>query len=179
MPKYVSGKKKFTPAPEGLWPGVCVDMVELGLVESAKYEPREMVEIRWVLDAEPPLPGGKPHMAARKFGRSIGKKSLLRPFLEAWRGKKFTNEELKQFDLEALVGACGQIQIIHREWEGDTYGNVQAVVPYPRGLKKMEVPADYVRQEERNRREELEKHPDGNTGNGFDEYHAADEDIPF
>jgi hypothetical protein len=182
MPIYVSGKKKFTPAPEGLWPGICVDVVDLGMVESSKYEPRHMVQIRWVLDAEPALESGKPHMAMRQFGNSLGKKSHLRPFLEAWRGRKFTNEELELFDLETLIGACGQIQIIHATHDGETYGNVQAVVPYPRGMSKMTVPTDYVRQVDREKREEYEKHPDGN-GNRSDEYEApypsTDEDIPF
>lgn len=179
MPIYVSGKRKFTPAPEGLWPGVCVDVVDQGIQESKKWGPRHVIQIRWVIDAEPPLATGKPHMTVRGFTNSLGKKSLLRPFLEAWRGRKFTKEELEQFDLETLIGVNGQVQIIHTtDDDGTTYGNVQAVVPYPRGMAKMSIPSDYIRQVERDRREELEKHPYGNVSEPAP-FQADEEDIPF
>ena len=139
----------FIPAPEGLWPGVCVDVVDLGIVESAQYKPRHMVQIRWVLDAEPKLDSGEPHMAVRSFGLSLNEKSNLRPFLEAWRGKKFTDDELDGFDLENLIGAPGQVQIVHNRKDGKTYGNVQTVVPYPRGMARVPVPPNYVRAKDR------------------------------
>ena len=131
------------------------------MVESAKYKPRHMIQLRWVLNAEPPLESGLPHMAVRSFGLSLGEKSSLRPILEAWRGKKFTEEELEGFDLERLIGVNCQIQILHNKYQGKTYGNVQAVVPAARGVAKMEIPADYIRQAERDRRAALEANPDG------------------
>jgi hypothetical protein len=167
----------FTPAPEGLWPAVCVDVVDKGMVESSKYKPRHMVQLRWVLDAEPKLESGQPHMAVRSFGLSLGEKSALRPFLEAWRGKKFTTEELEGFDLEKLIGANCQVQIIHAGSNGKTYGNIQAVVPAARGVAKMTIPADYIRQEERDRRAKLEQEPDGEDERGH--YAPEDEDVPF
>lgn len=139
----------FVPAPEGLWPAVCVDVVDKGIVESANFKPRHMVQIRWVLEAEPPLEDGKPHMAVRSFGLSLAEKSNLRPFLEAWRGKKFSDDELRGFDLENLIGANCQLQIIHNHKGGKTYGNVQAVVPMARGVGKMYVPGDYIRAKDR------------------------------
>ena len=138
----------FTPAPEGLWPAVCIDVVDKGMVASKNpaYPPRHMIQIRWVLDAEPALESGLPHMAVRSFGLSLGEKSHLRPFLEAWRGKKFTDQELAGFDVEKLIGANCQLQIIHNLYQGKTYGNVQSVVSLGRGMTKMAVPKDYVRE---------------------------------
>lgn len=180
--KPLSAKGNFTPAPEGLWPGVCVDVVDKGIVKSALYKPRHMIQIRWVVDAEPPLEDGRPHICARMFGYTLaGENNKLRPFLEAWRGKAFTEEELDAFDPEKLLGVCGQVQIIHNKKNGNTYSNVQAVVPFPRGLPRMEIPKDYIRQEERDRRATLEANPDGNTSE--EEYEApyptTDEDLPF
>lgn len=172
----------FTPAPEGLWLGVCVDVVDKGIVESQQYKPRHMLQIRWVIAAEPPLPDGKPHMVVRSFGATLGEKSALRPFLEAWRGKKFTDEELSGFDIENLIGVNGQVQVLHNSYKGKIYGNVQAVVPYPRGIEKMIVPPEYIRQCERDRRAELEKYPDGKSPEQvFDpsEPIIGDEDLPF
>lgn len=39
-----------------------------------------------------------------QFTNSIGKKANLRGLLEGWRGKPFTDEELKGFDLSKLLG---------------------------------------------------------------------------
>jgi hypothetical protein len=180
--KPLKGSGDFIPAPEGLWPGVCVDVVDKGIVKSELYKPRHMMQIRWVVDADPPLSDGRPHIVSRMFGYTLaGENNKLRPFLEAWRGRAFTKEELMGFDPERLLGVCGQIQIIHQESKGNTYGNVQACVPYPRGLKKMEIPADYVRQEERDHRAELEKHPDGvwTETEPEEQYEPVVNDIPF
>jgi hypothetical protein len=177
----LKGTGNFTPAPEGLWPGVCVDVVDKGIVKSAIYKPRHMIQIRWMVNAEPPLPDGRPHICARMFGYTLaGENNKLRPFLEAWRGRAFTEEELRGFDPEKLLGVNGQVQIIHNHKNGNTYGNVQAVVPAPRGSEKMLIPADYIRQQERDRRAELEKFPDGKPEEEYETpYPATDEDIPF
>lgn len=167
----------FTPAPEGLWPGVCVDVVDLGMLDS-QFGPTHQIELRMVLVAEPALPTGKPHMAVRRFTLSLGEKSNLRPFLESWRGRKFTPEELAGFDLEKLIGACGQFQIIHTvSKKGKTYGKIQTAVPYPRGMEKMLLPLDYIRQCERDRRAAIENEANG-PADDF-EPEIEDSDIPF
>jgi hypothetical protein len=171
----------FTPAPEGLWPAVCVDVVDKGMVASAMYKPRHMIQLRWILNAEPSLPSGLPHMAVRSFGLSLGEKSNLRPFLEAWRGKKFTEDELEGFDLEKLIGVNCQIQILHNKYQGKTYANVQAVVPAARGGKKMEIPKDYIRQEERDRRAGLEQKPNGDQEEVYEDVppETKEDWVPF
>lgn len=169
----------FTPAPEGLWPAVCVDVVDKGMVESQLYKPRHMVQLRWVLNAEPPLETGDPHMAVRQFGLSLGEKSNLRPFLEAWRGKKFDDNELFGFDLEKLIGACCQIQIIHTRKNGKVYGNVQAVVPYPKGAAKMTVPSTYVRAQDRPDYKAPVLPEETYEAVSEETFSAADEDSPF
>lgn len=176
MPIIAKGSN-FVPAPEGLWPGVCVDVVDKGVVESKQYKPRHMIQLRWIVDAEPPLETGKPHLVSRNFGLTLGLKSSLRPFLEAWRGRKFTDEELRGFDIESLIGANGQVQVIHSTYNGTTYGNVQAVVRAPKNAERMPIPSDYVRECDREHREELEAHPDGNGNDCGPE--ITDEDIPF
>jgi hypothetical protein len=81
----------------------------------------------------------------------LSEKSRLRPTLEAWRGRKFTKEELDGFDLEKLIAAPCQIQIVHNiSDEGRIYGNMQAVVPSAKGMAKLS-PQDYVRMKDRAR----------------------------
>lgn len=177
--KPLKGSGDFTPAPEGLWQGVCVDIVDKGMVQSAMYKPRHMIQLRWVVDADPKLPDGRLHIVSRMFGYTLaGENNKLRPFLEAWRGRAFTKEELQGFDPEKLLGVNGQVQIIHHEHKGNTYANVQAVMALGKGMTKMNIPEDYVRQEERDRRAALEAQPNGN-GDAAEGYLAQDEDVPF
>lgn len=165
-------KKEYTPAPEGLHQAVCIDVVELGLVttqyKGAPYT-RRCSEIRWVIEEKDPKTG-KPHMLLRRFTESLSTKGHLRPFLESWRGKKFTNEELKGFDIEKLVGANCQIQVIHNiSNDGETYANVQAVVPIHKNAGRMAVPSDYIRVKDR------EQQANGDHGATVEE----EEYVPF
>jgi hypothetical protein len=82
----------------------------------------------------------------KRYTLSLHEKANLRRELETWRGKKFTAEEGEGFDLEKLLGANCQLQVIHNEKDdGTVYANVQAIVPAGRGLEKLSIPPDYVR----------------------------------
>ena len=171
----------FKPAPEGTWPAVCVDVVDLGIVQpkNPTYKPQHRIQLRWVLDAEPANGDGRPPMIVRSFGLSLNEKSNLRPFLEAWRGRAFTEAELEGFDVETILGANCQLQVLHRRDNGKVYANVSSILPLGRGMKKMAVPPDYIRQVERDRRAQLEKAPDGPPSDEVDYDTISDEDIPF
>jgi hypothetical protein len=167
-------KKDYTPAPEGLHQAVCIDVVELGLVTTQyKGEPytRRCSEIRWVIEAVDPKTG-KQHMLLRRFTESLSTKGHLRPFLESWRGKKFTSEELNGFDIDKLVGANCQIQVIHNlASDGTTYANVQAVVPIHKNAARMAAPSDYIRVKDRDKEY---------SSNGHGEAGAVEEEyVPF
>ena len=169
-----ASKKEYTPAPEGMWNAICVDAVDLGMVHNERYGKDEYkIQIRWILDekeagVDPET--GKQFMVLRKFTLSLGEKSHLRPFLQTWRGKKFTEEELMGFDVEKLVGVQCQVQIIHNVGdEGTVWANVQTVIKPSASAVKLRIPEDYIRVRDR------DKQPNGN-GNGFV---AADEDVLF
>jgi hypothetical protein len=161
-------KGDFTPAPEGLHSAVCVDVVDLGIQQSQWGEAHK-VQIRWQLEDLDPKTN-KPYMVVSKYTLSLHEKSRLRPTLEAWRGRKFTAEEMEGFDLEKLVGANCQIQVIHNVKDGgEVYANVQAVVPAAKNAPKLRPNGDYIRVAERDKRAQLEANPNGIT----------DEDVPF
>jgi len=170
MPIYARKKEtEFSPAPEGLWPAVCVDVVDLGIVQTP-FGPQEKIQIRWQLEEKDPKTG-KRYLIVQKYTPSLHEKSKLRPMLEAWRGKKFNKEEERQFDIEKLLGVNCQLQIIHNiKDEGQVYANVQAVVPAAKNAMKLRV-EDYVRVIERVKQEEYERNPDGNSN--------GDEYVPF
>jgi hypothetical protein len=64
--------------------------------------------------------------------------STLRAFLQAWRGRGFSPEELICFDLAKLVNAPCLLNIAIVERAGKSYSNILSVSPLPRG---MEAPA--------------------------------------
>lgn len=166
-------RTEFTPAPEGLHQGVAVDVVDLGLVQT-QYGTKPMLKIVWQLEEINPK-NEKRFIVSQRFTQSLHKKSRLRPMLEAWRGKKFTDEELKGFDPEILVGVNCQVQVVHSVGdEGQIYSNVQAVVPAPRNAVKMR-PEGYVRVKDRVDEDGTTETETATAGNG----HKNEDDVPF
>lgn len=137
----------FTPAPEGVHQAVCCDVIPAFQVTRKKpngdeYK-RDEVTIIWQLDKQNPDNGNKRFQVRRIFGLSLSQKSHLRPFLESWRGRKFTDAELKDgFDVEKLIGVNCNLQIIH---DGD-WANVQNVMPLGNTQPKIEIDG-YTRKE--------------------------------
>ncbi len=141
-------KKDWVPAPEGLHHAVCVDIHDLGIVET-KFGLKPKVDIWWQIDELNPESGKRYGVRAR-FTASLHEKALLRQMLETWRGRKFSADELKGFDLEKLLGANCQVQIVHTTTDdGTVWADVKAVVPAPRGAGKLEPEAGYVRLKDR------------------------------
>ena len=143
--------RNWTPAPEGLHQGVCVDVIDMGMVQT-QWGEKHKVRIVWQIEEVNPETS-KRFDVSSFFGLSLSEKSRLRPTLEAWRGRKFSKEELEGFDLEKLIGAACQIQIVHNiSDEGKVYGNVQAIVPAAKGQVKIS-PQDYVRAKDREKQQ--------------------------
>jgi hypothetical protein len=168
MAFYVSDNgKDFTPAPEGLHPGVCVDVVDKGMV-TGKWGAKPKCQLRWQIEERDPETG-KRFLVVSQYTSSLNEKATLRAVLESWRGRKFTPEELKKFDLETLIGANCQIQIVHNLGDnGKTYANVQAVVRAAKGAPPVEA-EDYVRDKDR-----AGKDPIGASSNDDE-----DDPVPF
>lgn len=163
----------YTVCPEGLYQAVCVDVFDLGLKDYG-YGPQPKIEITWQLEERDPKTN-KRYLIFANYTPSLHEKSRLRPMLEAWRGKKFTKDEEREFDIEKLLGANCQLQIIHNiKDEGKTYANVQAVVPLHKGTPRI-LGEDYIRRIDREK--QYDNHPDGEhqAVNG----HATDEYVPF
>jgi len=143
MSTWVSNNKKdFEPAPEGLHRAVCVDVVDLGMQDTA-YGQKRKVQIRWQI--EELRSDGKPFLVLKKYTASLHKKSKLRPDLESWRGKGFTDEETEKLDLDNLIGKQCQLNVTHVSFaDGGIFAAVNAVVPAPRGMPPL-VAQDYKR----------------------------------
>lgn len=160
--------KKFKPAPAGLQPSVCVDIVDLG-EEPNSFKAgalQHKIRVVWQIDTVDPETA-KPFIVSRKYTISLSEKATLRKDLESWRGREFSRDELQGFDLEKLIGVCCQLMIVHAEKDGTTYGNVQTIVPLSKGMERI-LPRDYVRVKDRAPEQQQE---------GFAP--TNDEDVPF
>lgn len=71
---------------------------------------------------------GKPFSTHKRYTVSLNEKAALRQDLEGWRGKKFTAEELKGFDLSNVLGAYCTIQIVHDET--GKYANINSIMQF-------------------------------------------------
>lgn len=132
---------------------VCDLVVDLGLQPNSynPAKPKQKVYLRWQLPNERLEfeKDGKHHnlpmTVGSMFTASLSKKAVLREFLEAWRGKPFTDKELAGFDLFTILGAPCQVNIIHNESNGKTYANVTGVMPLPKGMDKPKVEGKTVK----------------------------------
>ena len=161
-PIYASGKSKtdFTPAPTGLQQSVCCDIVNNGwqLVTYKNQQSYKLkVTLAWQIAKIEPK-SGKPFLVTSRYTNSLFRQAWLRQHLDSWRGKKFTEEELKGFDLEKLLGVNCQLLIVHNESDdGNIWANVQTIVPWEGG-DELKV-RDYVRKKDRDDWEEPNPNP--------------------
>ena len=140
-----TGGGDFTPAPTGLHRAICIAYVDLGTQEGPKYmcpgqtELKQQVVIMWETPDETIEIDGqqKPFVIAKFYTKSIGEKSNLGKDLESWRGQAFTPEEREGFDLDKILGASCQINVIHETTKDKkTRAKITAVLPLSKGMAK-------------------------------------------
>lgn len=126
------------PIPAGLYVGVCVWVVDLGTQHNEKWDnDLHKISITWeipelLIDTDK---GPMPRVISQRYTLSLNERANLRKMLESWRGKPFSADEQRGFNVTKLVGAGCQIQVQQAEHNGKTYANVSAIVPLPKGTK--------------------------------------------
>lgn len=76
-----------------------------------------------------------PRVLSKRYTLSFNSKARLRIELESLRGKPFTEDEAKTFEVQRLLGAGGQLQVMHTHKDDRTFANVNALLPAPKGVK--------------------------------------------
>lgn len=137
----------FKPIPEGNYIATCVRVIDLGTqmttfkgTDSLKRKvliawevPDVMVE--WEGESQPAL-------VMSSYTASLHDKANLRQHLEAWRGRRFTDDELRGFDLKNVLGKGCQIQVLHSE--DGAYANIKAIMALPKGTAAPEPVHDLI-----------------------------------
>lgn len=140
--------KSFTPAPVGVHQGICVDVIDKGMLEvtyGGKTKKQHKILLVWQIDET--RDDGKRFLVYKRYTLSLNEKATLRKDLESWRGRAFTSEEGMGFDVETVIGANALINVRHNTQGDRTYANVVAVMPLARGMVKLGA-QDYIREKD-------------------------------
>lgn len=133
-------KKEFNIQPQGNHQAVCFDVFDLGLQKGewqGKAKIQHKIYIGWELNERIESNddfNGKRYRIYKKYTLTLDDRGNLSKDLISWRGKAFSDEEVKAFDIENLIGANCMLNIIHNDYNGKTYANVSTVASVPKGL---------------------------------------------
>ena len=135
-----SESNSYTPIEEGTYMAVCFGLIDTGDEYSEKFDkcsPKFMILWELVGAGTITVDGREINRSvSQKYSRSLSPKSNLRKDLRAWRGREFTDDELKRFDMVNILGAPCQIQIINQTSNGKTYSNIAAIMNLPKGMPR-------------------------------------------
>lgn len=136
----------FKPVPAGMHLARCYRIIDLG-TQKSEYEGKvnflRKIKVVWEVhgtdeDGTPIVTDkGEPFIITKDYTLSWGEKANLRKDLEAWRGKPFSQDEQRRFDLKNVLDKFCMINVQHKpRRSGDgVYANVVSVTPVPAALK--------------------------------------------
>ena len=136
MASQESNVTKFPPLEAGTYLARSYGLIDLGTQHSDAYDKdQHKILIMWELPTETfeTENGIETRVLSKQYTCSLSDNANLRKDLEAWRGKKFTEDELRGFDLRKVIGVPCQLSVVPTEKNGKTYTNIGAVVSIPKG----------------------------------------------
>lgn len=129
-----SGSGERYVVPEGAHEAICVAVVDLGTQPSPnqQYRDKRQVLIQWCLYTTLHEWEGtaEPAHISRYFTASLSEKAKLREFLEGWRGKSFTADELEGFDLKKLLGIPALLAVKQEQRNGEARAKVLSAMSF-------------------------------------------------
>jgi hypothetical protein len=138
-----TGGSNYEPVPAGTYIARCYSMVHIGTVMETYQGDSKLqnkVRLTWELplelkqfkEDEPE----RPFTLGKEFTLSLNEKATLRKFLESWRGKAFTEDEAKEFDITVLLGKPCMLNVIHKtsQKNGKVYAEIASVSPLMKGV---------------------------------------------
>ena len=140
----------FKPVPAGLHLARCYRIVDLGTQRSefdGQEKHQRKIMLGWELHGkdddgnELVTEHGDPLAIFKNYTLSWNDKATLRIDLQAWRGKPFTEAEMRRFDISTVLGAWCMVNVIPRPGKnGKIYSNVKSVSPVAAMIKQAGLP---------------------------------------
>lgn len=137
--KDAKSVSNIPPMESGTYAAVGKAVIDLGLQETTfegKARETNQILIMWefpdeLIELEGEM---KPRTMFQTYTMSTHEKAKLRKTLQSWRGRDFTEQELRDFDIANVIGAPCMITVTQTEKNGNTYANVSAVGKIMRGV---------------------------------------------
>jgi hypothetical protein len=132
--------RTYTPLPSGSHVARCYSIVDLGSHDDTyqgETRKRHTVRIGWEVPGERIDVGGedKPASISKTYTLSLNEKAGLRKELEGWRGRAFTADELRGFDLAKLIGQECLLSVIHEtKQDGKVVAKITSISRLPKGM---------------------------------------------
>lgn len=138
MPIAKESGSNFTPVPEGTHLARCFGIVSLGTQHSPNFPDAFKIMIMWEIPSERVKVDGEdvPMTISKEYTLSISQKANLRRDLESWRGRAFTEEELKGFEVSKVAGQPCLLSVAHKLKKNGagTYAAIQTVTKPAKGM---------------------------------------------
>jgi hypothetical protein len=133
--------KAFEAHPAGTPVATLIKIIDLGSQEVNWQGATKLShKIRFVWESTETMTDGRPFIIQRDFTASLNSKGNLRPFLEGWRGRAFTEAELAGFDPKVLIGMPCLLSLV----ESGEYTNINAAMRLPKGMEAPKIVGDTV-----------------------------------
>ena len=133
-----NGGKEFEQAPAGNHIGRCVGIIDIGTQQGeylGKTTHARKIVVRFELPNELISEGefaGKPFIVSKFYTASIGEKANLRKDLVSWRGREFTEDELRGFEVKNILDKPCMVNVTHTE-KGKA--KISGITPLPKGTQ--------------------------------------------
>ena len=132
----------FTLIPAGNHIARCFEMIQIGTVVETTgiYAGKESHKVRLTWETPDEKhdfgKGEQPFSISKEFTLSMHEKATLRKMLESWRGKAFTEEEAKRFDVTKLLGKPCMLNVIHKKSNaGKDYAEISSISALPKNFE--------------------------------------------
>lgn len=133
-----AGGTTFEQPPAGAHIARCIRIIDIG-TQKGEYQGQPTFKhqfiMSWELSNELMTSGdstGKPFTVSKFYTASLNEKAALRKDLASWRTRDFTEEELKGFDVQSVLGKACMLSITLNE-KGKA--KVSAVMALPKGTQ--------------------------------------------
>lgn len=139
----------FEPHPAGQVAAVCVDVVDLGeKVEEYQGQTKIMAKVALVFASGERQKDKSLALITSEMTNSASEKGNLRKFLESWRGKSYTPQQIADgLPLHKLHGQAALISVEHVVTKkGNNFAKIRSISPLPKAMPAPEgIAEEYTR----------------------------------
>lgn len=135
-------QSNYEPLASGTYPARLYQIIHIGTIPNeylGEIKHLDKVRLGFEFPTETKVfteeKGEQPYVLSVEFTLSMHEKANLRKFIEAWLGKRLSDAEAINTDIEEFLGKEGLANVVHSEAKnGNVYANIQSISPLPKGL---------------------------------------------